>query len=164
MASAVFQKFTYRNVACATRFNFKKTMLAGLPLFLGGLIYLLFRPGSLRIFMWLDLAGLREPLELLRVHTLQLVPLMPEWSIYSLPNGLWAFSYAFIITATWWKQPSRLKQIWLLSLPAVGLGYELLQFAGAIPGTFCYQDLLFCTAGIAAGFAAAINLERRLQV
>jgi len=79
VASAVFQKFTYRNVACATRFNFKKTLLAGLPLFLGGLIYLLFRPGSLRIFMWLDFAGLREPLELLRVHTLQLVPLMPEW-------------------------------------------------------------------------------------
>ena len=162
MTSMVLQKFAYRNVACATRLNFKKILLAGLPLFSGGLIYLLFRPGTLRIFKWLDLAGLREPLEILRVHTLQLVPLMPEWLIYSLPNGLWAFSYAFIITAAWWKQSGYLKYFWLISVPIVGLGYELLQLKGAIPGTFCYQDLIFCTVGITAGFALAINLERRI--
>lgn len=163
MASTILQKHYSRTVTGAAGVAIIKALIAVLPLLLGVLIYLLFRPGTVRVFQWLAFAGLQEPLALIRAYTMGLLPLVPEWLVYSLPNGLWAFSYSFIITDYWWKQANFLKYFWLLSVPAVGLGYEVMQFAGIIPGTFCYHDLLFCTAGITTGFLSAINLERRMH-
>lgn len=127
----------------------------------GGMIYLWLRPGSIRFFSWMEWAGFSELVEALRKPVPQPPEIMADWMVYSLPNGLWAFSYALIIGRLWWGRKASMRYFWLSSIPLVGMGYELLQYLGAIPGTFCYQDLLMCATGVGMGFSLSIILARR---
>jgi len=126
------------------------------PLIIGSLIYILWRSDTIRIFDWLNLIGLSITVERLRGLSMLIYPYIPEWVVYSLPNGLWAFSYAFLITIIWWRNESYVKYFWLGSIPILGLGYESLQFRGVIQGTFCWQDLILCILGIGSGVITGI--------
>ncbi len=86
---------------------------------------------------------------------------VPEWIIFSLPNGLWAFSYAFIITSLWWGSNSMLKYFWLGSIPVLSLGYEVLQYARVNRGVFSIQDLFLCFTGIVLGTTAGVIAKKR---
>ena len=119
-------------------------------LFLGLLIYMLWRPVPVRFFHWLDQAGLGSLLNAVRTYNMS-YQLIPEWAIFSLPNGLWAFSYSLLMTYIWWGRNTTASSFWLGTIPVVGLGYELSQGLGLLPGTFCLQDLLFCVLGVSAG-------------
>ncbi len=145
--------------------NFNYKILAILwvvaPLFGGILIYLLFRSESIRIFSWLLYLGIETPILFVRQYTLDLTSYIPYWLIYSLPNGLWAFSYGTIICFIWLKNTSPIKYLWLLTIPIVCLGYELLQCLGVISGTFCYQDLLLCFLGMGGGIFTAVIVRRK---
>jgi len=124
---------------------------AFMPVVLGLSIYVLWRPETIRLFGWLELVGLGSCVGLIRSYSIYVYDYIPEWIIFSLPNGLWAFSYAFIITALWWGSNSKLKYLWLGSIPVLGLGYEIMQYPGVIRGVFCLQDLVICFIGIVLG-------------
>lgn len=64
-----------------------------IPLLFGGLIYVLFRSQSLIMFGWVNAIGMYELINLLRTYINANETLMPNWFIYSLPDGLWIYSF-----------------------------------------------------------------------
>lgn len=126
-------------------------LLSGVSLFLGGAIYFLFRKSELLFFQKLGVTRIGW-LARARSYCLGVAPHIPRWIIDSLPAGLFAFGYALLIMGIWSGSTSRVKYFWLALVPVVTLGFELLQYAGVIGGTFCLQDILVSLAGIAAGF------------
>jgi len=125
--------------------------LSGLAIFIGGLIYILLRPSEHLFFGWIRLAGLDQWISPARSLSPLLGELFPDWIIFSLPNGLWAFAYALLITSIWSGSRSWLKSFWMASIPILVLGFEILQIPGIIPGTFCIQDIAIGLLGLVLG-------------
>lgn len=118
----------------------------------GGLIYILFRPSEVVFLQWFHTIGAENWLEATRENSLSLSDALPNWLVYSLPNGLWAFAYTLIILIIWKESNSNLRFLWYLSIPILVFGFELLQLTTALPGTFCRYDLIWGAMGIAVGF------------
>lgn len=131
-----------------------------LPVILGGLIYLLLRPSSIVFYGWLEYFNVYTPIYNLRLNLLAYLPVFPSWFIYSLPNGLWAFSYTAIILNLWANRTESIKYFWFSTIPIICMGYEVMQYMGLIRGTFCFTDLSFCFLGMALG-VIMINKRRR---
>lgn len=132
--------------------------LSAIAILTGSVIYILFRTSEPIFFSWIRAVGLGHWLHTARDFAqLQYIDL-PPWMIYSLPNGLWAFAYATIITGIWSGSRSWLKYIWLTSIPLLVVGFELMQYPGIIYGTFCMQDLIFGIAGMFIGIMIMSNL------
>lgn len=127
-----------------------------LALSLGGIIYILFRTSEPVFFSWIRAFGLDNWLNFARHKTLSSGFHLSAWIVFSLPNGLWAFAYAFLITGIWWGIRSWLKYFWMASIPLLVLGWEILQYAGIMPGTFCMQDIALGIAGLTIGILAGI--------
>lgn len=121
---------------------------AFISLLLGTGIYLFLRPSEPLFFDWLNKIGLRETINSLRLKSVLWHNFLPEWVVFSLPNGLWAFSYSVFIFFLWGNSTSHIKYFWLGTLPLVVFGFEILQFTGDIPGIFCWQDLIFLAVGM----------------
>jgi len=135
-------------------------LLSTLTILSGGIIYILLRPSEPVFFSWLKFIGLEDFLFYAREKTLSFGPFLPDWFIYSLPNGLWAFSYSFIITVIWWNSKSRLKIFWMASIPILVFGFEVFQYLEILNGTFCIRDIVFCVLGILAGITLGIKTNK----
>ena len=83
------------------------------------------------------------------------------WVVYSLPQGLWAFSYTLIMVGIWGGKRSSLAIFWLGTIPLLVFGFEVLQLAGEIRGTYCPEDMLFSAAGILLGVLASVRLRKQ---
>lgn len=127
-----------------------------LPLSTGGLVYLLARPPGLRLFVWLESAGLSDGLARARDVCHPLVLALPSWLLFSLPNALWLYAFAWLLSALWEHRATRASLPWLLVAPALGLGWELGQRVGVVPGTFDLLDLVLVLV------ASALALQRPL--
>jgi hypothetical protein len=136
-------------------------IIAFIAILSGVVIYALWRPDTIRFFLWLDTIGLRHPVDNIRMYIQPLHNRIPGWIVYSLPNGLWAFSYALIITLLWRDQNSVVKYLWFGSIPLLAIGYELLQYAGVIHGVFCITDLILSVAGISLGVFLGLTLTHK---
>jgi hypothetical protein len=149
------KEFHYRTAKYLKGFYF---WLSAIALLAGGIIYVLFRTSEPGFFNWIRAAGLDGWLNFARNSTLSLTPFLPKWVVYSLPNGLWAFAYALLITVIWWGSNSWLKYFWMASIPILVLGFEILQLARIIPGTFCIQDIALGIAGLTIGIIVGIKI------
>ncbi len=147
-----------RNFTCAKKMVY---LLAFTALIIGGSIYLLWRPTTIRIFHLIDMAGLGFLVEKIRAYSEGMQYIVPQWVLFSLPNGLWAFSYTLLITYVWVSQKTVLKYFWYATIPIICFGYETLQFMKVISGTFCHQDLFFCFTGVIFGIILAMRIKRR---
>lgn len=127
------------------------TILIVFPLLLGGAVYILLRPAEPLFFEWIKIIGLEDWLYLLRNNKFISSFTFPDWFIYSLPSGLWAFSYAFIIAGIWSDKNSILKYFWLATIPVLVFGFEFLQLSHLVKGTFSIPDLVFGFIGILSG-------------
>jgi len=136
-------------------------LIALLAVISGGLVYVLFRPGEPLFFTWADEIGAGNILSNIRKITLPLLNYIPRWTLFSLPNGLWAFAYALVIATIWSGSKSQLRYFWYASIPVLVFGYELLQLTEILPGTFCLLDLAFGLAGIIIGIRIGFNKFRR---
>jgi hypothetical protein len=132
--------------------------ISAIALLAGGIIYILFRTSEPGFFKWIRAAGLDNLLIFARNSSLSLTPILPKWIVYSLPNGLWAFAYALLITGIWSDSKSWLKYFWMASIPVLVLGFEILQYPGIIRGTFSIQDIALGIAGIAVGIIVGIKI------
>jgi hypothetical protein len=138
------------------RSMFFRLLPGAVSLFLGGGIYLLFKPSEPVFFHWLKSLGLYDMVTGIRSCSLSIFPHPATWLIYELPDALWAFAYAWAITVIWSDHGSWIKYLWMLTIPCIVLGSELLQYSGMIPGTFSFTDLICETSGIVAGVALSI--------
>jgi hypothetical protein len=136
-------------------------LIAFLAVISGGLVYVFFRPGEPLFFTWADEIGAGKLLSNFRSFTLPLIGFIPQWFLFSLPGGLWAFAYALIIATIWSGSKSGLRFFWFATIPILVFGYELLQLTDILPGTFCLLDLAFGLAGIIIGIRIGFNKFRR---
>jgi hypothetical protein len=130
-----------------------------LPLAAGGGIYSCYRSPSLSMFKWYAAIGIDNWISMARSGAAPFRHILPDWTIYSLPDGLWVYSLTSFMLMVWRRQnASRMSFIWPHIGVTLGLGSEVLQLTGTIPGAFDFVDALLCVALYALAF---ILLRRR---
>jgi hypothetical protein len=130
---------------------------AGFPVVCGATIYLLFRSSHLLVFSWLDALHLNSTVTTLRIWVAPLRSDMPEWILYSLPDGLWVYGLTASLSLLGAQSQSWLKLGWPSAGILLAFVGELGQYLGFIPGSFDPVDLLFCIVG----FGLALIFTRR---
>lgn len=122
-------------------------IIGAISVLIGGLLYLAFRSESLIMFNWFGNIGISSEISFLRESCGNIS--LYSWVKFNLPAALWLFSYMFIIRGIWLNsQRNIIYNIFLWGVPIMALASELLQFFGAISGTFDYKDILAYIAGI----------------
>jgi hypothetical protein len=129
-------------------------------LFLGGIIYILCYASQPVFFAWISKAGLSSWLNMARHTQLASGHAIPQWIVYSLPDGLWAFAYALLIAGIWKGKNSGIKYFWMSTIPVLIIGAELLQYTEMVKGTFSFVDIAFEIAGILIGIYAGIKITK----
>lgn len=90
---------------------------------------------------------------------------LPNWLLYSVPDGMWIFSYVTLILAIWKNCITRENIFWLIVIPLVAVLSEFGQMAGIIPGTFDIIDVLLYVLGFLLPifiFKKEITLNKKL--
>jgi len=118
-----------------------------LTLLIGGLIYLAFRTDSLLMFKWFSAASIDTPIELIRGMTLTAKNSLPDWFLFSLPDGLWIFSYTSLVLLIWRNKINRENFFWIAIIPILIILSELGQLFNIVPGTFDLIDVLLYSLG-----------------
>lgn len=126
--------------------------LVVVPLGVGGILYLLYRPATLRLFSWADAVGLLAAVEAMREGTTVKYEHMPSWVIYSLPNGLWLFALCYFMYAVWEDVEDVRRWIWLPVGLLLGPGIEVLQAFDIVPGVFDMWDIVWMMCALSAVF------------
>jgi hypothetical protein len=117
------------------------------PLIFGGLIYIFLRSQSLRMFNWLDLIGIKTSILNYRSFFYPLKNHLPLWFYFSLPDGLWIYSFSSALLIYWNNDFKKVKY-WLLIPFTSGILIEILQGFKFFRGTFDFLDLLFSALGL----------------
>jgi hypothetical protein len=129
-----------------------------LPLIIGGMIYICFRSTDLLMFSWFDMIGLAENIPQLRERTFYLRGGIPDWVLYSLPDGAWVWSITSFYTFLWHRCSSFESTFWITLGLCLGLGGELGQGLGLVPGTFDIVDLLLIVLSFLVPYFALSSL------
>ena len=116
-------------------------------LILGSLIYVFFRTTTLRMFCWFGQLNILSFIDRFRVSTLFLKNYLPNWFLYSLPDGLWIFSYLSLALYIWKNELKSENLFWIFSIPIIAIGSEIGQLIKIIPGTFDIIDLIIYVLG-----------------
>lgn len=111
-------------------------------LFVGGIIYILWRPSSLAMFSWILDIGMDSTVDWMRFQANPLRPFLPNWVIYSLPQALWLYSGLSAISVTWGTVSSQGSRRWFVGFGLVGFSFEFGQMTHFIPGRFDILDLI----------------------
>ncbi len=149
--------------------GWKTCFLAAFAILFGGLIYIFLRSPDHLFNNWIRTPGSGTWFNSIRHHFVSKSLVVPEWIVFSLPNGFWAFAYSLLITTIWSASQSRLKYFWMASIPVLIIGFEIFQATGVIHGTFCIQDITFGLAGLVLGITAgnkivkSNNHERKIE-
>lgn len=121
------------------KYRATKVMLSLVILLFGGLVYVIYRDKSLLMFDWFNAIGIGNEIDGLR--RLFEREGIYGWVKYSLPDGLWIFSYMFLVDAIWNGSKSISSFIFIYSLPFFALLSEFLQHFGLLPGVFDWIDV-----------------------
>lgn len=113
-----------------------------LSLLIGGCIYLFFRDPSIIFFGWIDDLGFLSEVKSMQTSMSSLKNALPDWVIFSLPDGLWLFSYVCLMLHLWRKSMPFPGMIWVLALPILALFFEIFQAIFDSIGTFDWLDIL----------------------
>ncbi len=116
-----------------------KVVLSFVSFLIGGLIYLCYRPTTLKMFEWSRILGLDNNVKNLRRHASSFS--FGDFVIYCLPDGLWVTSYILIVDYIW-TDNRKYQQLFSGILPAIGVVTESLQAVGILSGTFDVFDIL----------------------
>jgi len=119
-------------------------ILAVVSFLMGCAVYLLYRAPSLKVFSWLDLLHLKDPLLVFRPKS---AAGLPHWFLYSFPDGCWVFSYMLFMGGIWMGR-FRDGILFLLALPVIALVSEIMQGVGLLRGTFDWGDVAAYLLGL----------------
>ena len=125
----------------------------------GGLVYISFRQDTLKMFRWFDSINLSAVISELRLLTLPLSDHLPNWFLYSLPDGLWICSYLSVLLVVWDNVISKHNIHWLLLVPMIAIFSEIGQLFKIVPGTFDILDLIFYLGGTVLPILVFTNLK-----
>lgn len=120
--------------------NKKDCLLSFLLIFLGGLIYVLYRPENILFFRVTDGLGITPLIDIARSNVSRVI--LPSFVINSLPAGLWTASYLIMMYVTTKYHTRRVKLMLALPLPIMTIILEFMQLWGWCPGTFDLYDLV----------------------
>jgi hypothetical protein len=112
------------------------------PILFGGVIYISFRSLSLRLFEWLEVIGLKTITLSIRNIFNPLKNDLPYWFYFSLPDGLWVYSFSCALLILWRNNHEKAK-LWLLIPFFSGIIIEIAQGLKIFRGTFDVIDLVF---------------------
>tara|TARA_B100000427_G_scaffold326344_1_gene334797 strand:+ start:204 stop:632 length:429 start_codon:yes stop_codon:yes gene_type:complete len=121
-------------------------------LIIGGLIYILFRVETLKMFKFFDLFSIGTQIDKIRVYTVPYSEYLPNWFLFSLPDGLWIFSYTSLVLYIWKNKLKKENIFWVFIVPFISIFSELGQIFNIIPGTFDLIDLIFYLIGFLLPF------------
>lgn len=109
---------------------------------IGGMIYVLWRPTSLKMFSWFSALGIDQIVANMRAYVAPLSGFLPEWIYFSLPQAMWLFSGCISVHSIWKDYRCWQEQLWMVVVLSLALGAELGQAAGIINGVFDILDLV----------------------
>lgn len=115
-------------------------IFAYLFIFIGGMIYVLYRPDNILLFRVTDSLGMKPLIDVARLSASQVK--LPLFVINSLPAGLWAASYLMMMYITTRFHTRKVRLMLALPLPITAIVLEIMQYFGWCPGTFDIYDLL----------------------
>jgi hypothetical protein len=96
-----------------------------LPLLIGGGVYLLWRDPSLLMFHWLDAVGGLPALAPARAWAAPLRADLPDWLLFSVPDGAWVYACVAFFGRLWLDGPAIPRALWTGLGPALAIGGEL---------------------------------------
>lgn len=138
-------------------------IVSSLSLLAGGLLYLCFRPESLTMFAWVKLVGLYPSVSELRMQGASIAPMLPDWLIFSAPNGLWVFSFGALMVTLWGTARFSVAFTWVIALWVVGITSEVMQLFSIVSGVYDLADILAYTAGLVGVIVFIKKGERHEQ-
>lgn len=124
---------------------------------IGGFIYVFFRTDKLLMFKWFNVLKLSNWIKYLRETTIPYKSRLPDWLLYSLPDGLWVFSYVSLLLYFWKGEIKSQNFIWFFFIPIFAVLSEFMQLLDVVSGTFDYVDLLFYFLGLIIPFVVFSN-------
>lgn len=134
-----------------------KLIIAFLAMFIGGIIYLLWRPDNLLMFEWIEFWNLADFIYSLRSITQNYD--LPYYVKFSLPHALWYLSGILIFAVIWNKQRP-MQYFWFLLMTLMCFGGEFGQLLNIVPGNFNLIDILW---SVIAGIIALI-INHKLEM
>ena len=137
MDIAILKNRYFREYSLKDRIG--RSILSLLILCIGGLIYVGLRDKSLLMFDWFYHLGISQHVEIFR--GLFNSEGVYGWVKNSLPDGLWLFSYMFLVDAILNGSKSISAYIFIYYLPFLALMSEFLQYLGLVPGVFDWIDV-----------------------
>ncbi len=117
-------------------------LLSALLISIGELVYILYRPLTLYMFKPLEQMGLLDDVRTLRsAHWLPPIETVPEWVVYSLPDGMWLLSYMFAMEFIWNNDSKHIRLFFVWTMPVAIIAHEFCQLMGLASGTWDILDL-----------------------
>lgn len=116
-----------------------------LPISIGGLIYIISRSKSLKIFKWFEKVNMSNEVALIRDQFS--IFKLPNWIRYNLPDLLWVFSFTSLLFLIWNMKISKESIVYLVIPMGLGIISELGQLFSIVNGTFDKLDLFFYLLG-----------------
>jgi hypothetical protein len=119
------------------------------------MMYITFRPDTLKMFHWFKVFGLLDYLAELQHNPAR----VPMWMLYNLPDGMWLFAYSIVIGCIW---NFKLRDCWMfiLVMPSICIPHEFLQGLGIMHGTYDPTDVLAYLIALIAGLLYVYFIHR----
>ncbi len=118
----------------------KEYILSLLLLFIGGMIYVLYRPQNILLFRITDVLGIGTFISSIRESSSFVI--LPSICINSVPAGLWTASYLILMYCNTKFYSKKTRMMLSLPLPVSMIVLEFMQLFGWCPGTFDFNDLI----------------------
>jgi len=115
------------------------------PILIGGMIYIVSRSKSLKMFDWFEKINLSNEIGIIRDYSSNVQ--LPNWIIYNLPDLLWVFSFTSLLFIIWSKQIKKENVFYLIFPMGIGVLSEFGQLFSMINGTFDTVDIIFYVFG-----------------
>jgi len=120
-----------------------------IPVFIGGMIYIIYRPDSLIMFNWFKSLGLLNYINELRKSFNYPIS---QLVIYNLPNGFWCYSITYLMIVIWKNKITKQSFLWIFSGLFIGIFTEFAQLFHFIKGTFDFVDIIVMLVFSIIGF------------
>ena len=130
-------------------------------MFVGGMVYVLWRPDSLTMFSWFSTLGLDRPVGAMRAWAAAAPWAPPDWVCLSAPQALWLLSGCLAVHSIWGDARCPQERFWMAALTLLAVGAELGQAAQVVEGSFDPLDLALLALAFAAAQTIALSDSRR---
>lgn len=141
------------------RRSLQYTLHVVVPLFMGGVIYMVWRTEALQMFRWFEFAHLESSIYTFREMYGGQGGQLPAWLLYSLPDAAWTYSFSMYMGLAWIDTSPRAALSLALIGPTLGIGSELGQALRIVPGTFDLSDILLSAVASIVAITVLISMK-----